>query len=216
MRERLAFDDRLMGLDVTVRFDGGVAHVDGRVPTEDERALVRAAVTSLRGVCAMWDGIAVGDRELRVVDVGSGGIKQRPTAVGIDLFRAPGVDVVAQLADGLPLADASVDRIYAVHVLEHLDDVVATMNELHRVLVPGGVLHVLSPDWRSVNAVADPTHVRFFSVQTFKYFCGPHPGMRVWWPHLVSYDGANVLADLTPVRDGDPLPPAEHLGLFFD
>ncbi|MDP9417313.1 MAG: methyltransferase domain-containing protein [Actinomycetota bacterium] len=215
--ELLACDDRIKGLDVTVRFDGGVAHVDGRVPDEVVRSRVRDAVTSLRGVYAFWDGLLVGEQErLRVVDLGCGATKQRPPSVGIDLFPAPGVDVLADFRQGLPLQDASVDRIYAVHVLEHLIELVPLMNELHRVLAPGGVLHAMSPHWKAINAVADPTHVRFFDVQTFKYFCGPHAGTSTWWPHLVGYDGDNVFADLTPVRPGDPLPSDEQLGLFFD
>lgn len=216
-RERFAYDRRLEGLAVTVRFDGGVAHVDGHVATEAERAAVRAAVTGQRGVFAMWDGVLVGNqRRLRVVDLGCGATKQRVHAVGVDLVALPGVDVVADFRSALPFADSSLDRVYAVHVLEHLVDVVDVMNELHRVLAPAGTLHVMSPDWRSTSAIADPTHVRFFSVQTFKHFCTPRPGTRTWWPHLVAYDGANVIADLTPVADGDPPPPAGRLGLFFD
>jgi SAM-dependent methyltransferase len=213
----LEHDDRLRGLDVRVRFAGGVAHVDGRVAGEHERRLLREAVCSLRGVYAMWDGLAVGDRPpLRTVDVGCGGTKQRPTSVGLDLYPAPGVDVLADVTRPLPLADRSVDRVYAVHVLEHVLDLVGLMNELHRVLADDGVLHVLSPHWRSITAVGDPTHVKYLDVQTFKWFCGPHGGSAVWYPLHAGCDGPSVFADLAPVRPGDPFPPAERLALFFD
>jgi osmotically-inducible protein OsmY len=49
----LVHDDRLRGLDVQVRFDGGVAHVDGRVASLIERERLREAICSLRGVYAM-------------------------------------------------------------------------------------------------------------------------------------------------------------------
>ena len=52
--------------------------------------------------------------------------------------------------------------------------VVAALEE--RVLADDGVLHVLSPHWQSIAAVADPTHVKYLDVQTFKWFCGPHGG----------------------------------------
>ena len=213
----LQHDERLRGLDVSVRFDGGVAHVDGRVAHEQDRQRLREAVCSLRGVHAMWDGLVVGDRPpLRTLDVGCGGTKQRATSYGVDLFPAPGVDVLADLTGTLPFAAGSVDRVYAVHVLEHVLDLVGLLNELHRVLADDGVLHVLSPHWQSVAAVGDPTHVKYLDVQTFKWFCGPHGGAQVWYPLHAGYDGASVFADLTPVRAGAALPDEERLGRFFD
>ena len=215
----LAHDDRLTAVagSVRVRFDGGVAHAEGHVPAPADRELLREAVCSLRGVYAFWDGVRVGSQErLVTLDVGSGGTKQKATSAGVDMYGAPGVDVLADLRGRLPFADRRVDRVYAVHVLEHVIDLVPVMNELHRVVADGGVLHVLSPHWQSIGAVADPTHVKYLDVQTFKWFCGVHGGSEVWYPLHAGYDGASVFADLTPVRRGDPLPPAERLARFFD
>jgi SAM-dependent methyltransferase len=212
----LHHDDRLCGADVRVRFDGGVAHVDGRVDDAVRRDHLRAAIYGLRGVHALWDLLVVGDRgPLRILDVGVGATKQTAGAVGLDRFPSPQVDVVADLRSGLPFASGSLDRVYAVHVLEHLVDLVPVMNDLHRVLADDGVLHVLSPHWRHITAVADPTHVSYLDVQTFKWFCTPHAGAALWHPLHAGYDGAAVFADLTPVRNGAP-PPDEHLALFFD
>ena len=172
---------------------------------------------SLRGVFAFWDGVRLGEQgALRTLDVGSGGTKQKATSAGIDMYPAPGVDVLADLRGRLPLADGSVDRVYAVHVLEHVVDLVPVMNELHRILADDGVLHVLSPHWQSIGAVADPTHVKYLDVQTFKWFCRAHGGNEVWYPLHAGYDGASVFADLRPVRRGEPLPPVERLARFFD
>jgi SAM-dependent methyltransferase len=215
----LEHDDRLRHLSgrVSVRFDGGVAHADGHVPAADDRELLRETVCSLRGVYAFWDGVRVGEQEvLRTLDVGSGGTKQKATSAGVDMYPAPGLDVLADLRRRLPFADASVDRVYAVHVLEHVLDLVPVMNELHRILADDGVLHVLSPHWQSIGAVADPTHVKYLDVQTFKWFCGPHGGSELWYPLHAGYDGASVFADLRPVRRGEPAPPPERLALFFD
>lgn len=215
----LKHDERLQGFAerVSVRFDGGVAHVDGHVPNTASRELLREAVCSLRGVYAFWDGVRVGEQELlRTLDVGSGGTKQKESSAGVDMYHAPGVDVLADLRRGLPFADGSVDRIYAVHVLEHVIDLVPVMNELHRVLADDGVLHVLSPHWRSISAVADPTHVKYLDVQTFKWFCGAHGGSALWYPLHAGYDGASVFADLRPLRPGEPEPPVERLARYFD
>jgi SAM-dependent methyltransferase len=212
-------DGRLQALAdrVTVRFDGGVAHVDGCVPSGGARDLLREAVCSLRGVHAFWDGVRVREQGvLRTLDVGSGGTKQKETSAGVDMYAAPGVDVLADLRQGLPFADAAVDRVYAVHVLEHVIDLVPLMNELHRILADDGVLHVMSPDWRSIGAVADPTHVKYLDVQTFKWFCTPHGGAALWYPLHAGYDGASVFADLRPVRRGEPAPPLERLARYFE
>lgn len=215
--ELCAGDERLRHLEVEVRFDGGVAHLCGTVPAEDDRLVLRERIARLRDVYALWDRVAVEGRPpLKILDIGCGDTKQYPGNLGLDRYPMPGVDLVADVLSGLPLRDGVVDRIFAVHVLEHLADVVGVMNELHRVLAPGGVLHAMSPDRAHVNAYADPTHIRFFDVQTFKYFCSRHPAVRPWWPHLVATDGASIFADLSPVPDGGALAPAEHLARFFD
>ena len=215
----LQHDERLRGVAdrVSVRFDGGVAHVEGSVPSAEDRSLLRETVCSLRGVYAFWDGVRVGQQEmLRTLDIGSGGTKQRETSAGVDMYPAPGVEVLADLRGGLPFADGSVDRVYAVHVLEHVIDLVSLMDELHRVLADDGVLHVMSPDWRSIGAVADPTHVKYLDVQTFKWFCAPHGGSAVWYPLHAGYDGASVFADLRPVRSGEPAPAVDRVARYFD
>lgn len=214
----LEHDERLKGIDdVEVRFDGGVAHAEGGVDSPEQRALLRDAVCSLRGVHAFWDRITIGAAApLRTLDVGCGGTKQKPQSLGVDRFAAPGVGVLADLTAPLPFADRSVDRVHAVHVLEHVLDLVAVMDELHRVIADDGVLHVLSPHWQSIAAVADPTHVKYLDVQTFKWFCTPRPGARTWFPLHASYDGASVFADLVPVRSAHQVADADALARWFD
>jgi hypothetical protein len=82
------------------------------------------------------------------------------------------------------------------------------------VLRPGGVLHVLSPWWKHVNAVADPTHVRLIDTQTVKGICRS-PGRPVWYPLHVSRDESTVFADLTPVGP-DAEPDERQTARFFD
>ncbi len=48
----------------------------------------------------------------------------------------------------LPLADASVDLVAALDVLEHMDDDVRALKEFNRVLRPGGLLLVTVPAYR--------------------------------------------------------------------
>jgi hypothetical protein len=211
-----AHDSRLRGLAVDVRFDGAVAHLTGQVRDGKELLLVRRLVGRLSGVLAVWSRVRVGGRVPVVLDIGSGEIKQYPDNIGIDLRPGSGVDVRADLRYGLPVADRSVDVIFAVHILEHLVDFLPLVDECHRVLRPDGVLHVLSPWWRYVNAVADPTHVRLLDVQTIKGICLRPDSPRRWYPLHAGCDGASIFGDLMPLGIGDPSPGEAHLARFFD
>lgn len=105
-----------------------------------------------------------------IIDLGCGS-RKKPGSVGMDIAPIPGVDVVADMAYGLPFRDNSVDRIYVYHVLEHMDNFLETMGEIYRVCKDGArayvkVPHAASPfmTWK------DPTHRRGLSIATFAYF----------------------------------------------
>ncbi|SBT48172.1 methyltransferase domain-containing protein [Micromonospora auratinigra] len=213
----VAHDDRLRGLAVEARFDRGVAHLSGEVADPAQLRLVRDLVGRLAGVLGVWCRVGVAGRTPVVVDLGCGATKQWPGNLGLDIYPAAGVDTVADLSGSLPLADGSVDVFFAVHILEHLIDFLPLLDECHRALRPGGVLHVMSPWWRHVNAVADPTHVRLLDVQTIKGICGQRPpGTPRWYPLHAACDGASIFADLTPLPPDAPAPPPSHLARFFD
>ncbi len=213
--DRLAHDRRTSHLALDVDVAGAVAHVSGAVADEHERDLVRRLVRGVAGVQAAWDLVAVGEQRLQVADLGVGRVKQVEPAIGIDRQAGPQVDLVADLEEGVPLADDALDHAFAVHVLEHVRDLVGLMGDLHRVLRPTGVLHVLCPHWRHVNAAADPTHVHPIDVQTFAWFCRERPGSPTWRPLCVRADAATVHADLQPVKGGAPAPAPGELAAVF-
>ncbi len=72
----------------------------------------------------------------------------------------------------LPLADASVDYVFSEDFLEHLppDRRVAVMNEIYRVLVPGGVMEHYVPNAGSRNDYGSPSHLSHWCLQTFSHF----------------------------------------------
>jgi SAM-dependent methyltransferase len=58
----------------------------------------------------------------------------------------PGVStLVGDVVAGLDVADAAFDRVVAIHVLEHLHDLPPALEEVRRVLKPGGLLEVVIP-----------------------------------------------------------------------
>ena len=107
---------------------------------------------------------------LKILDLGCGN-KKREGAVGIDFNCRTAADVIHDLnVFPYPLDDSSFDEIYLDNTLEHLDDVIRVMEEVHRICMPDGVVKVIVPYFRSVWACIDPTHKHFFTVDSFAYF----------------------------------------------
>jgi len=74
-----------------------------------------------------------------------------------------------------PFPDQAFEEILCQEVLEHLDDVVRVMEELHRLLKPGGKLKIIVPHYSCSNAYTDPTHKHFFGMRSMDYFTGQGP-----------------------------------------
>jgi SAM-dependent methyltransferase len=70
--------------------------------------------------------------------------------INSDVKAHPGVDLVADIRQGLPLDRDSIDYAVGIHVLPELayPELVPALEELHRVLVPGGTLRLALPDLR--------------------------------------------------------------------
>lgn len=93
-------------------------------------------------------------------------------AVNLDRVAGPGVDVVWNLDEApWPFPDATFDRVQGIQVFEHVDNPVLFMAEAHRVLAPGGTLHLEVPHYTSRNSFTDPTHRRHCTEETFDYWC---------------------------------------------
>ena len=71
-----------------------------------------------------------------------------PGWVNSDRKEGPGIDVSADIGDGLPFESESFDYAVAIHALPEVpyDDLVPVLEELRRVLKRGGVLRVALPD----------------------------------------------------------------------
>lgn len=115
-----------------------------------------------------------------ILDLGCG-TRKRPGAIGLDINPLSNADVIHDLASfPYPFGDNSFEEIYVDNVLEHLDDVIRTMEELHRISLDGAMVKIIVPYFRSRWAFIDPTHRRYFTVDSFAYFDPNSPISRIY------------------------------------
>ena len=127
--------------------------------------------------------MTTGTAKARILDLGCGRVKA-PGSIGVDSnLAATAADVIADLNCSLPFADGTFEHIRAVHVIEHLTDVMKAVAEMHRVAKPGGTLYIVTPHYTDFISWCDPTHRWHLNSFSFRYF-GPIHGERHWYTSL--------------------------------
>ena len=110
----------------------------------------------------------------KILDLGCGK-KKRPGTIGVDYSDRHDADVIHDLnVFPYPFESDSIDKVYLDNVLEHLDEPMRVMNEVHRITKTGGEVKVIVPYFRSVWAFIDPTHKTFYTVDSFAYYDPDH------------------------------------------
>ena len=106
-----------------------------------------------------------------ILNLGCNG-SRLPGSIGVDVIPREGtVDVVHDLnTRPYPFSTDYADEIHMYHVLEHLDDSIKTIEEIHRILKPGGVLYLRVPHFSSLYTWGDITHKKGFSIYAFDIF----------------------------------------------
>lgn len=105
----------------------------------------------------------------KALDVGCG-TRKLAGALGMDIISLPTVDVVHNVDKApWPFGDNTFDLVFLNHCLEHVVDVISTLDEIHRILKPGGHVVIQVPYFRCVDAFNDPTHKHFFTSLTLDY-----------------------------------------------
>jgi len=143
------------------------------------------------------------------VDIGCGTLKT-PGFVGVDRFPLPGVEVVCDLAQGIPFANDSVDYLLASHSLEHISDLPAMIQEIFRVCRDRAIVTVISPYYATGLNHANPYHKQVFNEHTSRFFTVHGVAPRVApeeyaFPHahewgLGDSDHSGWRADLRPLH----------------
>jgi predicted SAM-dependent methyltransferase len=131
-----------------------------------------------------------------------------------------GVQVTANVLDGLPYRDGSVDRLYCGHVFEHmtyLDQLPRALAECKRVLAPDGVMMVVGPDlWAAITRF--PHEVEGMWP---KDPWGHNPALHSWPPTAPMQEAALLHAgwecEQVPIEDvdDDVWPVVSHIGWQF-
>jgi len=130
-----------------------------------------AAENGKRAPSAQMESAGVQRPASRTLDLGCSRYKF-PGAIGVDRQAWPEVDVVCDLDHyPWPFPDNTFDRILCRHVLAHLSNVVKAMEEIHRILRPGGRVQIVTPHFSSDNAFVDITSRWFFGFRSLDYFC---------------------------------------------
>ncbi|MFG3308940.1 glycosyltransferase [Streptomyces wuyuanensis] len=156
-------------------------------------------------------------RGLLALDLGAAHRKP-PGYLGVDQHAGDGVDIVATLPGRLDLPDNSVGLLRAVDFLEHVPAKVPLINELYRMLAPGGMLLSMTPSSDGRGAYQDPTHVAFYNENSFWYYTDnqyrsfvPEIEARFQNSRLVTYfptdwhsknDISYVVANLIAMKEG--------------
>lgn len=105
-----------------------------------------------------------------VVHLGCGKHKY-PGAFGIDRTSGPQVDLRHDLdARPWPVPADHFDKAYLIDVLEHLDNAIGALEEVHRICRAGAEVIIIGPSAGSHQLWGDPTHRRAFTSRSFACF----------------------------------------------
>jgi len=118
-------------------------------------------------------------RPLRI-DLGSGP-RPREGFYALDHLELEGIDIVADLNRPLELLpDHCAEHVFSSHALEHVENLLPLLGEIHRITRPGGLVEFVVPHFSNPYYYSDPTHVRFFGLYTMNYFVDTDKQPEAW------------------------------------
>ncbi|MEO0099161.1 MAG: methyltransferase domain-containing protein [candidate division WOR-3 bacterium] len=117
---------------------------------------------------------------VKVLEIGSGlqpyRGKEGEEVIHLDKIPFPEVEVVWDLEiTPYPFPDDTFDKVIANHCIEHLSDTIKVLAELWRISKNKAEIFIRVPYYSSYLAFQDPTHKRFFTEETFRYFTKERP-----------------------------------------
>ena len=129
---------------------------------------------------------------MRILDVGCG-INKYPGAIGVDRNPRSRADVLCDLDTfPYPFRDSSFDSVRAIHVIEHVADVVRTLEEFHRLTADGGSIFIVTPHYTDFSSFCDPTHRWHLNSFSLRYFGEDNAGFGYYSPVRLSESSVRV------------------------
>lgn len=111
------------------------------------------------------------DCRLSALNLGSGRQAAVPGLVRVDRVLGLRPDVVCDLNHfPWPFRNDSFERIVCMDILEHIQDLMRAMSEIHRIGKPDCIVEIATPHFSCRNAFTDPTHFHFLGIRSFDYF----------------------------------------------
>lgn len=107
---------------------------------------------------------------MRLINLGSGN-DNKSGYINIDVSPNVGADLVLDVTkEPFPYTTDSIDGIHAIDFFEHILYPVPVLNECWRVLKKDCNIYIEVPMAGTNDYYKDPTHVRPFVPETFRYF----------------------------------------------
>jgi SAM-dependent methyltransferase len=144
-------------------------------------------------------------------------------------YVAPNLSFLQASIHQLPLAPGAMDLVVCFEALEHIEQQQELLNELKRVLAPGGVFAVSTPNKEiyRTNAPVNPYHVKELSFEEFDSLLKRHfrhvahfaqrvlPASSIW---AVSHGSGRVVREFSVSRQEGEFrfhDPAQSAGVYF-
>lgn len=128
------------------------------------------------------------------------GARGEPGWINSDRKRGPDIQLTGDIRDGLALPDGCVDYVVSLHALTMIPppEVVPVLEELRRVLRPGGVLRLGLPDFEKGVAAWQRGHRSYFVVpdDDARTTSGKLLTQLLWYGHSVSLFTAEWAGEL--------------------
>lgn len=149
-------------------------------------------------------------------------VSDEAIAHAVQRYASANLRFVAGSVTKLPVADASVDLVVSFETIEHLAAQVEMLAQFRRVLAPGGVLVISSPNRPVYNegGVANPYHVRELDRSELATLLSPDFPHQAWYAQRVIAQSALWAEQASRARpafvtpDGDassPAPPMYYI-----
>lgn len=107
---------------------------------------------------------------MKKLSLGSG-LQEYEGYITIDINPLSKADIIHDLnVLPWPFEDNEFDEVLGVHVIEHLDNIPAIMDELWRITKSTGIIKLSTPHYTCVDSWTDPTHKHHLTSFSFDFW----------------------------------------------